>query len=571
MLKKLSVRLSLALIVVMGVVFTVFAIYLVNNRTEQMHNMILSKGIASAQTGAKIMGTILENIVENKLFTREEIFNDSLIEIPFSAEVIQKYKHISFKKLKVIQKYHYANSFDSLLDTTIFTIQNEFFKDPQVIFAVLCDNQGYTPTHNSIFNQPLIGDFKIDNERSRNKRIYYDPKVSKNTSEPYLKYVYHRDTGEEMWRISSPVFVFGKHWGSFRIGFSMEKTEEKLSELKYSLIWMVLVLMFFSVLLINRITALMMRPLHSLHQAVESVATGDLTFKSTIKSKGEIGDLSAAFEKMTLDLQHYIKNLQETTATKERIQSELRVGYEIQSQMLPHRFPAFPNRTDFDIYAIMNPAKEVGGDFYDFFFSAPDKLFFIIADVSGKGVPAALFMVISKTLVHTEALRKLSLEEVFFNVNKLLSTDNEAYMFATALAGLLDLKTGELQLMNAGHNPPLLKRGNTNYEFLELQQNMAWGIVDGIEFVSTKVQLLKGDTIFFYTDGVTEANNEKEELFEDENLKKALNSQKFENLTQTVQHVRAEINNFAGEAQQSDDITILALSYFGQKTQADEK
>ncbi len=565
MFKKLSVRISFALIVILGSIVTLFTIYLVEDRSSQLKDTILKKGIASAQTGAKIMSEILDNVVENKIFSRGELFNDTLVAIPMKREVLDAYGRLSLEQLNNIQKYHYLTGLDLYLDTLIAAIQDEFFKDPQVVFAVLCDKNGYTPTHNSIYNKPLTGDFVIDNEKSRSKRIYYDPLVSKDFKEAYLLNVYHRDTGEEMWRISSPVYVKGKLWGTFRIGFSMQKTEEAIYDLQLRLIIMMSVLLLITVIVINRVTAFLMRPLQSLNKGVGKVAKGDLTYRIELKRTDEIGDLARAFNKMSSDLNQYIENLQKTTAAKERIQSELKLGKDIQKRMLPHVFPAFPSRDEFDIFAVMEPAKEVAGDFYDFFFIDKDNFCIVISDVSGKGVPSALFMVIAKTLLQAEAQRGYAIKDVLFNVNNALTRNNETSMFATLFCGVVNLKTGELRMVNAGHNPPIIGNSKDGYKFIELNHNIALGVLDDFEFTAGEMQLNPGDRIVLYTDGITEAFNPNGEVFSEERLMSTIVASGNANNMQLIQQIQQEIKNFALDAEQSDDITILAITYNGIK------
>jgi len=566
MFRKLSFRLSFFLVILLGTIVTIFTIYLVNDRSEQLKQMMLQKGIAAAQTGAKVMSEILDNIVAHNIYTEKELFNDSLTPIPFPDSVLTKYKAAGLTDSQIanMQKYHYKTGLDILLDTLIVAIQDEFFKDPEVEFAVLCDNQGYTPSHNTVYNHPLVGNYQKDNLNSRSKRIYYDEKVAKDTSK-YLLEVYHRDTGEEMWKISSPVFVKGKHWGSFRIGFSMRKTENAINSLRKRLILMMSILLLITVLLLNRVTAFMMKPLDYLHNGVDRVSKGDLSYTIKIRSEDEIGDLAKAFNKMTADLNEYIINLKETTATKERIQSELNVGKEIQHRMLPHVFPAFPDRKEFDIFAIMEPAKEVAGDFYDFFFVDKEHFCFIISDVSGKGVPSALFMVITKTLLQAEARRNYPLNEVVANVNNALSKNNETAMFATTFIGLLNVNTGELQLVNAGHNPPIIGNDQKGYNFIDVDQNIALGIFEDFKFTANKMKINPGDKILLYTDGITEAFNEAGEQFSEERLLEIMNNEKNETSQQLVTNIRQEIKKFVKNAEQSDDITILAVSYYGKE------
>lgn len=563
MFKKLSVRLSFVLIFILGSIVTLFTIYLVNDRSSQLKDTILKKGIASAQTGAKIMSEILDNIVENKIFSLEQLFNDTLVPVPLKHKVLEAYGRMSLNKLNTIQKYNYETGLDLYLDTVIAAIQDEFFKDPQVVFAVLCDKNGYTPTHNTIYNQPLTGNFLIDNEKSRSKRIYYDPLARENFNKPYILDVYQRDTGEEMWRISSPVYVKGRLWGSFRIGFSMTKTYDAIYDLQLRLIIMMSVLLVLTVIIINRATALMMKPLQNLHNGVNKVAQGDLSYHIEVKTKDEIGDLARAFNQMTTDLNQYIINLKTTTAAKERIQSEMELGKDIQRRMLPHVFPAFPERKEFEVFAIMEPAKEVAGDFYDFFFIDEDNFCIVISDVSGKGVPSALFMVIAKTLIQAEAQRGYPLEDVIFNVNNALTLNNDTSMFATLFCAVLNLKTGDLRMVNAGHNPPIVGNSKDGFEFVQVNQNIAMGVLDNFVYKAEFRQFKAGDKMLLYTDGVTEAFNPLGELFSDERLLSILKTNHEMNCMQLVLEIKQEIKNFAQDAEQSDDITILAITYNG--------
>jgi len=563
MFRKLSIRLSFALILILGIIMTLFTIYLVKERSAQLKETILNKGIVSTQTGAKIMGKILDNTLDTKLYSKEDLFNLTLKPIPLPGEILASYRKISIKKINEIQKYVYVTGLDKYLDSLIGPIQDEFFKDPQVVFAVLCDNNGYTPTHNSIYNNELTGNWEIDNEKSRAKRIFYDSLVAQNKDKAFLFNVYHRDTGEEMWRISAPVFVKGKHWGSFRIGFSMLKTQEAISNLQKRLIIMMSILLLLTVLVINRATAIMMRPFNLLHKGVEKLSHGDLNYQIDIKSKDEIGDLASAFNKMTSDLKLYVKNLQEATAAKERIQSELKLGKDIQKRMLPHVFPPFPNRPEFDIFGIMEPAKEVAGDFYDFFFIDDNNFCFVISDVSGKGVPSALFMVIAKTLIKAEAQRGLPIEDVLFYVNNTLTKNNETSMFATLICGVVDIKANELRIVNAGHNPPIIGNMKDGFKYLVLNQNIALGVFDDFKFKHEVIKINPNDHILLYTDGVTEAFNNNGEVFSEEKLLSVIQENKITDSSSMVQKIQDEIKNFTIDAEQSDDITILAITYHG--------
>ena len=237
--------------------------------------------------------------------------------------------------------------------------------------------------------------------------------------------------------------------------------------------------------------------------------------------------------------------------------------------MLPRIFPAFPSRTEFDIFASMEPAREVGGDLYDFFFISPSKLFFCIGDVSGKGVPAALFMVITKTLMKANALAGQTPDEILLNLNNSLEPDNTTCMFATVFCAILDTESGELTYSNAGHNPPLLKRAEGRYEFLSLPKSFVVGPLPSEpgRYVSTSTKLKKGDSLFLYSDGITEAMDTQGRLFSDPALEEVLNSLPADcDVTSSVTAVKAAVRKHALGEPQSDDITMLALRFFGKDT-----
>lgn len=276
---------------------------------------------------------------------------------------------------------------------------------------------------------------------------------------------------------------------------------------------------------------------------------------------GEAGELSRAFGKMAVDIERYIENLTKITAEKERIGAELDVATHIQKSMLPCVFPAFPDRKEFDIYATMDPAKEVGGDFYDFFMVDERHLAIVMADVSGKGVPAALFMVIGKTLIKDHTQPGIGLGEVFTKVNNLLCESNSEGLFITAFEGVLDLVTGEFSYVNAGHEVPYICRKGQSYELYPVKPGFILAGMKNIRYTEGSVQLEPGDKIFLYTDGVPEATNAQNELYGSERLHDSLNKNKGRTLKDLLISVKADVDAFVAEAPQFDDITMLALEY----------
>jgi len=262
------------------------------------------------------------------------------------------------------------------------------------------------------------------------------------------------------------------------------------------------------------------------------------------------------FPLIQLAIGRFSENLRQETAAKERMESELRIARDIQISSLPR---TFPDRTEFDLFASMDPAKEVGGDFYDFFFVDDDTFFLAVGDVSGKGVPAALFMMTVKTLLKTEALRAIPPDEILRRVNRLICPDNSSFMFVTIVCATLNVKTGDVWFGNAGHNPPLVSSGTGSADYLELPPSPVLGIMEDAVFTSEHLTLGAGGTLFFYTDGVTEAVNAQDEFYSDERLKEALVGLAGESMRQTVGSIRENVRQFVSSTAQFDDITMLAL------------
>ena len=282
-----------------------------------------------------------------------------------------------------------------------------------------------------------------------------------------------------------------------------------------------------------------------------------------IQTKDEIQELAESISIMEGDIVKYIDNIKTITAEKERIGAELNVATQIQADMLPRIFPPFPERNDFDIYAMMEPAKEVGGDFYDFFLIDDDHLCLVMADVSGKGVPAALFMVIAKTLIKNHALHGESPSEILCNVNNQLCDGNEAEMFVTVWLAIIELSTGKGVAANAGHEHPVVRRGDGSYELVVYRHSPAVATMEGIRFRQHEFELKPGDRLYVNTDGVPEATDAHNELFGSERMLEALNRDPNADPQTLLKTVRREIDAFVGDAPQFDDITMLALHYKG--------
>ena len=281
----------------------------------------------------------------------------------------------------------------------------------------------------------------------------------------------------------------------------------------------------------------------------------------TMKTGDEIEALSDSFNFMMEELENYIANLSKVTAEKERIGTELDIARNIQASMLPCIFPAFPDRKEFDIYATMTPAKEVGGDFYDFFMVDETHLAIVMADVSGKGVPAALFMVIGKTLIKDHTTPGRDLGEVFSTVNNLLCEANSEGLFITAFEGVLDLVTGEFCFVNAGHEMPFICKAGASFEAYKIRPGFVLAGFEDMNYKAGSMTLDVGDLIFQYTDGVTEATNVENQLYGMERLEQVLNRVKDRTPSEILPEVKKDIDAFVGEAPQFDDITMLCVEY----------
>ena len=289
----------------------------------------------------------------------------------------------------------------------------------------------------------------------------------------------------------------------------------------------------------------------------------DLPFEVDIHTGDELERLADSFGQMDQGLRKYIHELAHMTAEKERIGAELNVATQIQADMLPRIFPAFPGRKDIDIYATMNPAKEVGGDFYDFFLVDDDHLALVMADVSGKGVPAALFMVIAKTLIKNRVLAGDNPATALAQVNNQLCEGNEAELFVTVWLAVIELSTGKGLAANAGHEHPVIKRAGGAYELVVYRHSPAVATMEGMRFREHEFQLYPGDSLFVYTDGVTEATDSHNELFGNDRMLAALNENIDATPAELLPAVKRAIDAFVGEAPQFDDITMLNCQYYG--------
>jgi len=336
------------------------------------------------------------------------------------------------------------------------------------------------------------------------------------------------------------------------------------------------------------------RPLRRLCGAAREVAGGRLDAElPEVASHDEVHDLAQAFANMQNSLKEHIRELTEATASRERMQSELRIAREIQLGILPKTFPPLPNHTEFDLYASLTPAREVGGDFYDFFPCGPDAFCFLVGDVSGKGVPAAFYMAVARTLIKAVAEaagghgqrrsedsrgRRVAVQpgapprrlpdpgRILAQASDGLAHDNESCMFVTVFCALLDLTTGEVRYASAGHNPPVLMRAGAAPEYLPTHGDPVAGAMPGVAYQTDTLRLGPGDALALYTDGVTEAMNPALELYGEERLTAQLAKLQKRDARAICDGLSEDVHAFAAGAEQSDDITLLVLRFNGVAT-----
>ncbi len=284
-----------------------------------------------------------------------------------------------------------------------------------------------------------------------------------------------------------------------------------------------------------------------------------------IQTGDEIEILCDSIKQMEHDINDYITNLTAVTAEKERIGTELALATRIQADMLPNIFPAFPERNDLDIFASMTPAKEVGGDFYDFFLVDDTHLAMVIADVSGKGIPAALFMMMSKILIQNAVMSGKSPADALMTVNNQICANNQEEMFVTVWLGVADLESGLLIASNAGHEKPIVKSSDGDFEVFNDKHGFVIGGMNGLKYRNYEIQLEKGSKVFLYTDGVAEATNDANELFGMERTLDALNKCKGETPKTVLETVKKTVDEFVGSAPQFDDLTMLCFEFGGRE------
>lgn len=335
-----------------------------------------------------------------------------------------------------------------------------------------------------------------------------------------------------------------------------------------------IVVILYCVLFLRRMKKTIVKPINAIAEAAQlytddkkaGVENVEHFANLNIQTGDEIENLALTVKDMEYTLTDYEKNLTRITAEKQRINTELSLANKIQADMLPNIFPAFPERDEFNIYASMTPAKEVGGDFYDFFFVDKDHLAMVMADVSGKGIPAAMFMVMAKGIIATQCMSHHSPAQILTDVNKAICVNNQEKLFVTVWLGILDLKTGELTAANAGHEYPILKNPDSDFEVVKDKHGFVIGGFEEMKYTEYTLQMEPGSKLFVYTDGVPEATDSNEKMFGIERTVESLNKAKDESANAILEKVVRDVHEFVGDAEQFDDLTMMCIEYFGKPT-----
>ena len=310
----------------------------------------------------------------------------------------------------------------------------------------------------------------------------------------------------------------------------------------------------------------MIRPIQSLKQDTDELVSkldSDEEYVSDVRTGDELEALAHSVEDMDRNLKHYLRENTRITAERERLSTELALSARIQEDMLPRSFPLFPGRSEFSLYAEMDPAKEVGGDLYDCFLIDEDHLGLVLADVSGKGIPAALFMMKCMVLLHNCVLAGLGPKRAMEQLNEQIAANNSDLMFVTVWLGVLEISSGRMEAVNAGHEYPILKSPGGCFALFRDPHGLAAGTMEGISYRSYELKLEPGSMVFVYSDGLPEANDENARLFGMDRVLEALNGTKDSAPEAVLRAARAAVDKFVGSADQFDDLTMLCLTYYG--------
>lgn len=451
----------------------------------------------------------------------------------FDGKTARKYGAITLPEGGFLQVGYDASEFRADIDNTVKKIaKNRHIGESG--FIVICDDKWNIVGKSNNYSDKLFGNIKKRINPDSNKQgTIFTSNVNKTTYLCEYEYI-------------EGYYIIGAIPESEAL--YMRNASVYLSSFMEILIFSALFILVYFL-----IKKLIIDNLLRVNLALSKITNGNLDVTVDVRSNEEFASLSDDINSTVNALKHYIAE------AEARIDAELEFAKQIQYSALPSVFPPYPNHKDFDIYAQMNTAKEVGGDFYDFYMLDDSVFAFLIADVSGKGIPAAMFMMKAKTIIKDLAESGLEVNEIFTQANEKLCENNDAGMFVTAWMAIVDLKTGHMNIANAGHNPPVIRRANGEFEYVKQRAGFVLAGMDGLKYKKIEMQLYPGDCIYLYTDGVTEATNKNEKLYGEDRLINFLNSiNKFE-VQSICKSVKKDIDKFVGDAPQFDDITMVCF------------
>ena len=445
-----------------------------------------------------------------------------------------------------------------------------------LIYVIKVDRTDYarfTSVFNSINN-------KVDNSNYKEWEIGYQRDTTNEEYQAKYRSIYEQQTEfETVFRLKpgdgshphiTTIVPVKDSEGEVTALLCVQRPIREMSDAFRPYLWSIIMEVVFMTIIITFLASRFLRK--SIIDPVEKVSKEATRFAKEytkgvplgdISNYDELLDLARSIDSMEADMVKYIDNLTVITAEKERVSAELEIASNIQKDALPDTFPAFPDRNEFDIYASMDPARGVGGDFYNFFFIDDDHLALVMADVSGKGIPGALFMMVSNLVLTSRTKGGGTPAEILSYVNGYLSENNRAEMFVTVWLGILELSTGHLVFANAGHEYPAVYRNGTAFEILKDKHGFVLGGMDGMIYEDQELQLYKGDKLFLYTDGVPEATDKDNNMFGMDRMIDALNVDPDASPQEILRNVRASVDGFVKEAEQFDDLTMLCVEYRG--------
>ncbi len=450
--------------------------------------------------------------------------------------------------------------------TFIYVIQPDLsdYNHITFIFSTINKDSKYTRYDFGYYRETTNDDYKV-----KYRRLYEGQSESE---------IVVRDRGyiETDAHITAMVPVKDSN-GTVRAILCVQRQMDVISAVRKTFVWIVIgILLVLEVIIIIGqhfyLRKVLLNPLKLITTEAERFATQEVSvgrrLDEQVKNNDEIGVLASSIDQMEDHIVEYVGNLTKATAEKERISTELSLAQRIQADMLPNIYPAFPDRPEFDIFASMEPAKEVGGDFYDFFFVDPDHLCMMIADVSGKGVPAALFMMASRIILANNAMMGKNPARILTETNAAICSNNREEMFVTVWLGVLEISTGHLVASNAGHEYPVIRKPDGKFELFTDKHGIVIGGLETAKYKDYELTLEPGSKLFLYTDGVPEATDDKDEQFGNDRMIDALNSDPDADPEHILANMRKAVNKFVNGAEQFDDLTMMCFEYKGPDAKA---